>query len=228
MRKVLWLWYRRQVKQEVLTLLGFIHQLAWRWWFWTWTFWQSLLGLWLFARCKRFQTLSNPCLILCWVKVVVSILILHNLSICLLAIKDWFFMLSFASLLSQGSGEFFVRRCLIKLNSTHLMHLLEFLEMVCFDRLCSVVMKKWWVVTVFIWYLNWVGLALLFSELFGGGLARSQLPASFHWHHLDLVEGILMSGFRTHGSLITEAVTLNLIAAGSNLKLTHWLLHLVF
>ena len=168
------LWHRSQVEYEVLTLLGLIHQLARRWCAWSCLF----RRLWLLnlAGRKCFQTLIEPCFILCWVKIGVSIPELHNITFCLLVIKNGFFILSFASLLSQGAVKFFVRLSLIKLNSTHLIHLLKLLETVCGDRLCSVVLKKWWAITVYVGYFS---LALLFCYLFGGGLARSQLTTSF-------------------------------------------------
>ena len=52
-------------------------------------------------------------------------------------------MLGFASLLCQVTREPFVGCCLIELDSTHLVHLLELLETVGGDGLCSVVMNEW-------------------------------------------------------------------------------------
>ena len=63
-------------------------------------------------------------------------------------------MLGIVSLLSHFLSELFVRSCLIDFNTTHLIHLFEFLETVCGYRLCSSVMKKWRVVTVFFRYYS--------------------------------------------------------------------------
>ena len=219
--------HRSQIKKQALTLLNLIHQLTWRWAYSliVISFWLWLLQL---TGRKRFKTLSEPGFILFRVKINARILEFHHVGFCLLMIKNWLFMLGFASSLSQVVCESFVRRCLIKLNSTHLMHLLELLETVCSDRLCSIVMNKWWVVAVLVRNLSLVGLADLFSILFRSGLARFQSSTRFQRHHLDLVECILLTGIWTHGSLIAEGITWNFIAACSHRKLTNWFIQIVF
>ena len=57
--------------------------------------------------------------------------------------KHRFLMLGFAPLLCQIVSELFVWCCLVELDSTHLVHLLELLKTVGGDGLRSVVVNKW-------------------------------------------------------------------------------------